>query len=65
MVSGKAESNHEVVPTQPQSSEGSKTYVMVCFFLKGYIFRICIKMIGYITKLFFMKWLGFIGDSVV
>ncbi|XP_014313151.1 serine/threonine-protein kinase Nek4 isoform X2 [Myotis lucifugus] len=28
MVSGKAESNHEVVPPQPQSSEGSKTYVM-------------------------------------
>ncbi|XP_005866378.1 PREDICTED: serine/threonine-protein kinase Nek4 isoform X4 [Myotis brandtii] len=27
-VSGKAESNHEVVPPQPQSSEGSKTYVM-------------------------------------
>lgn len=28
MVSGKAESNHEVVPPQPQPSEGSKTYVM-------------------------------------
>ncbi|XP_059519295.1 serine/threonine-protein kinase Nek4 isoform X5 [Myotis daubentonii] len=28
MFSGKAESNHEVVPPQPQSSEGSKTYVM-------------------------------------
>nr|KAF6310889.1 NIMA related kinase 4 [Myotis myotis] len=28
MFSGKAESNHEVVPPQPQSSEGSKAYVM-------------------------------------
>ncbi|XP_054585772.1 serine/threonine-protein kinase Nek4 isoform X2 [Eptesicus fuscus] len=28
VVSGKAESNHEVVPPQPQPSEGSKTYVM-------------------------------------
>ncbi|XP_058416948.1 serine/threonine-protein kinase Nek4 isoform X3 [Diceros bicornis minor] len=27
VVSGKAESNHEVVPSQPHSSEGSKTYV--------------------------------------
>lgn len=28
VVSGKAESNHEVVSPQPQPSEGSKTYVM-------------------------------------
>nr|KAF6335542.1 NIMA related kinase 4 [Pipistrellus kuhlii] len=28
VVSGKAESNHEVVPPQPQPAEGSKTYVM-------------------------------------
>nr|KAF6420866.1 NIMA related kinase 4 [Molossus molossus] len=28
VVSGKAESNHEVVPPRPLSSEGSKTYVM-------------------------------------
>ncbi|KAM7063352.1 serine/threonine-protein kinase Nek4 [Molossus nigricans] len=28
VVSGKAESNHEVVPPRPHSSEGSKTYVM-------------------------------------
>ncbi|KAF5922745.1 hypothetical protein HPG69_008119 [Diceros bicornis minor] len=31
VVSGKAESNHEVVPSQPHSSEGSKTYVTYVF----------------------------------
>ena len=34
VVPGKAELSHEVVPLQSHSSESSKTYVMVCLFLK-------------------------------
>ena len=34
VVPGKPELSHELAPPQPHSSESSKTYVVVCIFLK-------------------------------